>query len=116
MTNEQTAQAFSAHRFEATFEHLAPDAVWHLVGAERIDGRVAIVEACRSTAAEISASDTVWLRFLCAGTGDVVAVDAVGRYTGPDGVSTVSSCDIFEFDGETITAITSYAVELPPAP
>jgi hypothetical protein len=42
-----------------------------------------------------------------------VAVDAIGCYVGPDGVSTVSSCDIFEFDHHLIVAITSYAVELP---
>lgn len=116
MTNEQIARAFSSHHFEETFEHIAPIAAWNLVGETRIDGRDAIIEACRSTAEENHDTDIVWLRFLCAGSGEVVAVDAVGRYAGPDGVSIVSSCDIFEFDGDTIATITSYAVELPPEP
>lgn len=112
-TNEQTARAFSGHRFEETYDRLAARATWTLVGEARLEGRDAIIDACRSTAAEIAAAETTWLRFVSAGTGDVVAVDAIGRYAGPDGVSTVSSCDIFEFDGQLITAITSYAVDLP---
>ena len=32
----------------------------------------------------------------------------------PDGVTAVASCDIYEFDGEEISAITSYAVEVDP--
>jgi hypothetical protein len=68
--------------------------------------------ACRATAQENADVETTWLRFISAGTGEVVAVDAIARYTGPDAVSTVSSCDIYEFEDDLITAITSYAVEL----
>jgi ketosteroid isomerase-like protein len=112
-TNEDTARAFSGHRFEQTYDKFAEHATWNLVGHTRIKGRAAIIEACRNTAQENTDVETTWLRFLSTGTGDVVAVDAVGRYTGPDEVSTVSSCDIFEFTSELITTITSYAVELP---
>jgi len=46
---------------------------------------------------------------------DAVAVDAIGRYTDAGGqVSVVSSCDIYQFIDGLLTAITSYAVELPP--
>jgi hypothetical protein len=44
----------------------------------------------------------------------VVAVDTLARYTGPNGTTTVASCDIYEFTGEEIAAITSYAVEVDP--
>ena len=43
-----------------------------------------------------------------------VAVDTFAHYTRPDGVTAVASCDIYEFAGEHITAITSYAVEVDP--
>ncbi|MFD1506237.1 nuclear transport factor 2 family protein [Georgenia yuyongxinii] len=112
MSNEQLARAFSGHRFEETFDRIAPHASWTLVGEALLEGRDAIIEACRGTAEANADVETTWLRFVSAGTGDVVAVDAIGRYAGPDGVSTVSSCDIFEFDGAVVTAITSYTVEL----
>jgi hypothetical protein len=44
----------------------------------------------------------------------VVAVDTLARYSGPNGVTTVASCDIYEYTGEQIMAITSYAVEIDP--
>jgi predicted SnoaL-like aldol condensation-catalyzing enzyme len=113
MTNEDTARAFSGHRFEETYDRIATHASWNLVGEARLDGRDAIIEACQGTTEENADVDTTWLRFVSAGTGDIVAVDAIGRYAGPDGVTTVSSCDIFEFDDDLIIAITSYAVELP---
>ncbi len=59
--------------------------------------------------------ETTWLRFVTAGAADSVAIDAIGRYDGPDGLSVVSSCDIFEFDDGKVTTITSYAVDVDPA-
>lgn len=116
MNTDEIARAFSGHRFEETFDSLAPDAVWHLVGQARLEGREAIVAACRGTTEETAAAETAWLRFVSTGAGSVVAVDAIGRYSGPEGVSVVSSCDVYEFADGRITAITSYAVELPHEP
>jgi hypothetical protein len=41
-----------------------------------------------------------------AASTDAVAVDTFARYTRPDGVTAVASCDIYEFAGDEITAIT----------
>ncbi|MGE2834989.1 nuclear transport factor 2 family protein [Mycobacterium sp. SMC-4] len=49
-----------------------------------------------------------------AGDGQVVAVDTLVRYVRSDGLTAVASCAIYEFDGEQITTITSYAVEVDP--
>ena len=49
MTNEDTARAFSGHRFEETFDRIATHASWNLVGEARLDGRDAIIEACQGT-------------------------------------------------------------------
>jgi predicted ThiF/HesA family dinucleotide-utilizing enzyme len=45
---------------------------------------------------------------------DTVAVDTFARYTRPDGMTAVASCDIYEFADEEIKVITSYAVEVDP--
>jgi ketosteroid isomerase-like protein len=114
MNNEAIARAFSGHRFEETFDYLSPNVTWILVGQARLEGPAAVIDTCRQTTAESADVGTTWLRFISAGTGDVVAVDAIGRYEGSDGISAVSSCDIFEFSGGKITTITSYAVEVDP--
>ena len=114
MTNEDTARAFSGHRFEETVDHIAEDVVWNLVGEARLEGRSAVVDACRATATGLSDVTTTWLRFVSTGDGDVVAVDAIGRYEEKDAVSVVSSCDIYEFVDGTIRVITSYTVEVDP--
>lgn len=114
MNTDELARAFSGHAFEQTFDHLAADVVWNLVGQTQLVGRDAVVAACRATTAETQNVTTTWLRFVSTGEGDVVAVDAVGRYEGSDGLTAVSSCDIYEFTGRTITTITSYATEVDP--
>ncbi len=45
MSNEDVARAFSGHRFEETFDHLAPDVQWILVGQGRVEGAAAVVHA-----------------------------------------------------------------------
>ena len=115
MTNEEQARAFSGHRFEEVLDSLADDVVWNLVGEARLEGRSAVVDACRGTAAELTDVTTTWPRFVSTGDGDVVAVDVIGRYEDKDGVTAVSSCDIYEFDDGRIRTITSYTVEVDPA-
>ena len=119
-TPRQTAEAFSSHRFEETYDHLADDVRWVAVGQTVLKGRDAVVRACSGTATELATTTTEFLRFVTVegpgGTADQrVAVDAVARYRGSDGTtSVVSSCDIYEFMDGRLAGITSYAVELDP--
>jgi hypothetical protein len=113
-TTKDIAEAFSGHRFADAVPHLAADARWVLVGQTTIEGRDAIVAACENTAGELAATTTTFTRFLSVSEAGVVAVDAVARYVDEAGsTSVVSSCDIYEFDGDALVTITSYAVELP---
>lgn len=109
----EIAQAFSAHRFDEAIGHLAADVRWMLPGAPPIEGRDAVIAACRNTAAELAGVDTEFTRFLTVAGTDAVVVDVIARYVGPDSTSVVSSCDIYEFVDGLIMRITSYTVELP---
>lgn len=51
MTSEQIARAFSGHRFEEAFPHIAQDVKWVLVGETVLEGREAAIAACNATAA-----------------------------------------------------------------
>jgi ketosteroid isomerase-like protein len=114
-TPREVAEAFSGHRFRDAYAALAPDVRWVAVGAGELVGRQAVVDACEETLAELSAGTAEFLRFVVVAEGERVAVDAVGRYTDADGTtSLVSSCDVYEFTGGSLTTVTSYAVELEP--
>lgn len=113
MTIADIAAAFSKHRFDDASDHIAADARWIAVGENLTEGRDAIANACAASADELANVQTEFQRFVIVAGTDAVAVDAIGRYTDPDGtVSLVSSCDVYEFRDGLITTITTYAVEL----
>ena len=68
----------------------------------------------RETLESLEGTTTTYERCVVAAGSDAVAVDTFARYTRPDGMTAVASCDIYEFSGDKITAITSYAVEVDP--
>lgn len=108
------ALAFSTHRFEDSLPHLAKDVRWTIVGYMVLEGADAVVRTCTETRESLADTDTTLQRCVTAAQGEVVAVDTLARYTGPNGVTAVAGCDIFEFTGDRITAITSYAVQVDP--
>lgn len=108
------ALAFSTHRFEESLPHLAGDVRWTIVGYLVLEGADAVIRTCSETRESLADTETSLLRCVVAGQGDVVAVDTVARYSGPNGVTAVAGCDIVEFTGTRISAITSYAVQVDP--
>ena len=112
-TPRRIAEAFSGHRFADAYPALADDVRWELVGGETLVGRQAVIDACEGTLAALGSGSTEFLRFVVVAEGDRVVVDTVARYTGEDGGSgAVSSCDLYEFTDDRLTAIRSYGVEL----
>jgi SnoaL-like domain len=106
-------RAFSEHRFGEALPHLAKDVRWTIVGYMVLEGADAVRQTCRDALESLEGTTTTYDRCLIGGS-DTVAVDTFARYTRPDGMTAVAGCDIYEFGGEEITAITSYAVEVDP--
>jgi hypothetical protein len=110
---EELAVSFSSHRFSETYDHLSPSVRWVSVGSATIVGRKAVVEACDQATAEMAELRLDRRRFLTIVGDQGVAVDTVTAYVDPSGEeSVVASCDIYEFEADRISAITSYAVEV----
>lgn len=108
------ARAFSEHRFDDALGHLAKDVKWTIVGGMVLEGADAVRRTCQDTLESLEGTSVEFDRRVTAASDDVVAVDTVVRYVRPDGVTAVASCAIYEFTGEQIKAITSYAVEVDP--
>ena len=79
------AEAFSGHDFEAAFDLLAADVEWDNVGAERLAGKPAVVEACRGAAEHLATVTTTFLRTRTIDGDDHVVVDTLAEYVEPDG-------------------------------
>ena len=105
-------RAFSEHRFDDAVDHLARGVTWTIVGYPVIEGAEAVRRSCRSTLENLEGTSLEFDRCVTTVGSDAVAVDTVARYVRPGGVTVVAGCAIYEFDGEEITAITSYAVEV----
>jgi hypothetical protein len=110
---DQIAEAFSRHRFTETYVFLDADVRWNNVNGPQVAGRDAVIETCRRSAEWLTGVTTTFTRFRLISGGDTVVVDSEAVYAGPGGVSRVASCDIYDFAGSVLTAITSYTMELP---
>lgn len=110
----EIARAFSQHRFADALPHLAPGVRWTIVGYSVLEGADAVARTCRDTTGSLDETTASWDRCLTVAQDDTVVVEVVGRYTRPDGVTTVATCYIYQFDDDRIASITSYAVEVDP--
>lgn len=113
MDRREVAEAFSRHDFAATYPYVAADVQWVNVGGEAYDGKDALVTACTGSAAYLAGVTTEFTRFKVVDGGCCVVVDSLATYTSPGGDrSVVASCDVYDFDYDRLTAITSYTVEV----
>ena len=115
MTTRRLAEAFSSRSFTEVYDWLADTVQWVVPGQAPIAGKAAVVAACESASAGFARlTGTDVLRFLSVAEERFAAVDAIVRYSSPDGsAAVVSSADIYEFDSDGLLAtVTSYAVEL----
>jgi limonene-1,2-epoxide hydrolase len=112
-SKEEIARAFSSHRFAEVYPHLAEDVVWEAVGGATIRGRAAVVAACEEAIAELAGVTTELRRFKAVVGDEAVAIDALATYVDADKqTSAVAACDIYEFAGAELAAITSYNIEV----
>ncbi len=111
-TPQEIAEAFSRHRFADAYPHLARDVRWIAHGVGETVGRDAVVAVCEDTLAQLRDTTTTFRSFRTIVGTDAVVVDVVAHYGGPDGEFVVASCDLYDFAGGLVAAITSYTVAL----
>jgi len=111
-SNRDVAEAFSRHEFEKTFDRMAPDIRWDVVGDRVVDGDAAVRAVCAESAGWLASVRTTFRRFdLLAGDGFVVA-DTLAEYDDGGGTSVVASCDLYRFSGDRLTEIRSFTAEV----
>ena len=113
LTNQQIAEAFSHHDFEASYPYLAEDIRWNIVGERLVEGKENVIAVCRESAAYLSGVTTEFGKFRSIVTEDCVVIDSVAEYTSKEEErSLVASCDLYDFTNGRVSEITSYTVEI----
>ena len=113
MTLEEIGRAFSSHRFTEAEPYLAENVEWVNVGTDPLIGKDAVIEECTESAEYLEDVTTEFREFRTIVAENAVVVDSLADYTEADGdVSTVRSCDIYDFAGGLVVRITSYNVEV----
>lgn len=119
MTEQQAAvaRAFCSHHFADAYPHLADGVRWVMVGGATVVGKQEVMTACERTLEELASVTTRFRKLRVIDADGCVVVDSIGEYGESGGaLSVVASCDILDFTDGLVTDITSYTVELEPAP
>lgn len=113
MTIEQSVEAFSRHAFATTYPHISEDVIWDNVGGPQITGKVDLIETCNQSAAYLAGVTTRLSRFRTVVGESSVVIDSLADYIdGESEMTTVASCDIYDFTDGLLSGITSCTVEL----
>ncbi len=113
MEIKQIAEAFSKHDFKSTYKHIDEDVIWHLIGGDDLKGKEAVLKACDTSAEYLANVETTFLKFKTFVSDNTIIIDSMADYVEENGEkSTVSSCDIYEFEDGKLKQITSYTIEL----
>ena len=77
----EIARAFSGHRFEAAYPHLADDVSWSIFGDRELTGKEAVMAACEESASYLAEVTTEFRRFRALAGEDWVVIDSLAEYT-----------------------------------
>lgn len=110
---EQIAETFCRHRFAETYPYMAGDIQWNIVGGEELMGREAVIDRCEESAKYLETVSTTFLNLKIHRAEMIVVVEGTAQYQDRENeISSIASCDVFQFLDGRLVAITSYAIEL----
>ena len=109
----EIAEAFSRHRFEETYEAMLEGIRWNVPGADGAVGKERVIASCEEARSFLAGVQTTFDRVRVLPAGDAVVVETEATYVDGEDVSRVASCDVYDFAGDRLSAISSYNVELP---
>jgi ketosteroid isomerase-like protein len=110
---DQIAEAFCSHRFAMTYPYMADDIKWNIVGNEELAGREAVIARCEESAKFLETVSTTSTKLKIYRAQTCVIVEGAAQFQDQENqISSVASCDVFQFSDERLVEITSYVIEL----
>ncbi len=113
LTIEQIAGAFCNWRFTETYPYMADEIKWNIVGREELGGRAAVIAHCTKSAKFLETVSPTSPKLKIHRAGNCVIVEGAARFQDQENhISSVASCDVFQFSDKRLVEITSYVIEL----
>ena len=113
LSMDQIAEAFCRHRFDLTYPYMADEIKWTTVGNEELMGREAVIDRCDRSAKFLETVSTTFTKLKMNRAESFVVVESAAQFQDQDHqISSVASCDVFQFSDGQIVEITSYVIEL----
>ena len=95
-TNKEISEAFSNGNFKFTYDHLADDILWNIVGDKILKDKATVVEFCNKTAAYFAEVTTRFTMHNTIVDNNFVAINGTAHFINKENKSTyVSSCDLY---------------------
>ena len=109
----QIAEAFCSWRFTETYPYMADDIKWNVVGQKELMGRAAVIDRCTDSAKFLTTVSATLTKLKVIRAETCVIVEGAAHFLHQDDqISSVASCDVFQFSDERLVEITSYVIEL----
>ena len=108
--NKQISLEFSGGNFKFTYEYLADDVCFNIVGNEIITGKDAVIEFCTKTAKYFSEATVKFNLDNIIADNDCVAINGTAEFYVKGRINYISSCDVYKFYDGRLKEITSYCI------
>lgn len=113
---ETIAKLFSNGQFEAVFKYLSDNIVWVTIGENTITHKDDLIKHCQKVKLYFQSVETEFAISDVITSGNKVVITGTAKFINDEKfVSTISACDIYEFnDDNKIKSITSYCISTSP--
>lgn len=107
---KQISKEFSKGNFPFTYNYMAEDVQWNVVGASVIKGKEAVIAHCNKMLGDMDGSVLTNTKHIVG--EDSIATEGYCDYSNDGKPGRVEYCDVYKFDGEKLQGITSYCIEI----
>src|ERR1700744_1412271 len=111
-TNKQISLEFSGGNFEYTYDYLADDVSFNIVGNELISGKDKLIEFCTKITEYFTTVSTKFSLDNIIVDSDLVAISGKAEFfvEKENRTNFISSCDVYRFADGKLKEITSYCI------
>jgi ketosteroid isomerase-like protein len=108
-TNTELGQQFSAGNFTACYDYFASDIQWKVIGNKMLEGKEEVIKFCENMLQE--SANTTFKNFNMVVENNSIVVEGNCKFMNEDNTEgEVSYCDVYQFEGDKISKITSYCI------